>query len=91
MEICERCCMPIIESVGECFCIKYRVVDEDNNRHGIFANCAEEAAMAFAQEYNEDCDYALMSRKIRITVDGVPYSIFAEADINYTATNLDEQ
>jgi len=88
MSFCDRCNQPILGVVGECFCMKFIVVDEVGDSHDIYANLPNEAATAFAQDYNEDCGYTLMGHPMNITVDGKPYRISAETRIHYSSTAL---
>jgi len=90
MDRCDRCdefIFPSFKEVAgvECSCIEFLIVDDDGEEHEIFANHADDAAIKFATDYNENCGYLLIGNEMKITVDGVPYVISAEADVCYSA------
>lgn len=83
---CEKCGEYRWSSVEKCYCKHFVVVDEDGEDHDVQAMDEEGAALKYAQESNESCDYYLMNDSVEVTVNGNKFRISAEPDVHYSVT-----
>ena len=49
---------------------------------------SEDAALKFAQEYNENNDYYLMDSEAKININGTDFLITAKPDVHYSASKI---
>ena len=81
---CERCEEYNFITTGrECQCKPFTVI-EDGEEYLMYGHDSEGVALKFAEESNQD--YELMGESIEITVNGDKFTISAEPDIHYSAT-----
>jgi len=88
MWTCEKCGELKLPMTKVCHCQPFYIVS-DEGESKIYAGNEEQAALKYAEKYNENGDYSLMNETMDIEVDGVPYKIGAEPDIHYRANKIE--
>lgn len=95
MEQCSRCNELMFRSFTgkspKCGCKEFIIIDEDGEEWPTFAHCEHSAALKYAEKSNQDGDYYLMNETAQITVDGKSFSISAEPDVYYSASEVTAQ
>jgi hypothetical protein len=85
MSFCTKCGSYIFRG-NKCACIAFTVTDEDGEEHEIFASSDHEAALKYAEKSNVENDYYLLDESVGVAVNGKEFTISAEQDIQYSAS-----
>ena len=92
MSFCERCGEYNLHSATkDCGCVPFLLIDEDGDEHKQHGINERDAALKYAEESNQNNDYYLMNGSVEITVNGKKFSISAEPDVHYSASELQDQ
>lgn len=94
MWTCEKCGDWRWNDVKKCHCKEFHIIDEDGETHEVYAMDEEDAARKYAEASDCDCDNYLLEAGddgVEISVNGKPFRIHAEPDVNYYATELTEE
>ena len=79
-------------NLGDCYCVARKIINEDGDEYVIHGKTIYHAAIQYAKKINLERDYYLIDNEVKITVDGRPFVIGAEYDINYSVNEeLKEQ
>ena len=84
MSFCNKCGEWLRNN--KCSCIAFTVTDEDGEDHEIFAVSEHGAAIKYAEKSNVENDYYLLDEPVGISVNGKEFTISAEQDIQYSAS-----
>jgi len=85
MWTCPKCNDYRYDGQTVCNCKEFKIIDEDGEEYTQYGYDEHLAAVAFAEWYNINMDYALMDAFVDITVNGIPFTINAEPDVRYSA------
>jgi hypothetical protein len=86
---CNKCNQYRWSTVDKCECKEFKIIDEDEEEHSIYAMDEHDAALKYAEKSNIDGDYYLMDESVSIQIGDKTFSIGAEPDIHYSATETD--
>lgn len=89
MQKCPKCNEWNWPHRGGCGCKPFTVTHEGDTQE-VYAIDSHSAALKYAQDWNEDGDYALMNSTESIEINGKGYTISAEPDIHYLVTENDK-
>ncbi len=85
---CDKCNEYRFNDSKICHCKEFNVIDLDGDNFKIRAMYDQDAALKFAQESNENNEYYLMDSNVEIKVNGKSFSISAEPDVHYSASEI---
>lgn len=85
---CEKCKEYRYDTVKQCNCKSFTVVDEDGESQEIQAMDREGAALKFAEKTNTENEYWLMNETTDIFVDDKAFRVGAEPDVHYSVDAL---
>lgn len=88
MWTCKKCNAFVSDSVSKCICKQFFIINEEDDEYSVYAYDEEGAATIYAKRANSEGDGYLIDNKVEITVNSIPFSISAEADVRFYADKI---